>query len=254
MTLLPPSETTSTNPPQAEFNRYKSVCAAENVPVPKRPAFLRKISDINALVQRPWTEAELASKLSRQTGLKIRYGGLERSRLQKGVDDARARGDEARAARLEAELDGAETPRLAFRTSLAPAKGGGAPRREGPSQQDRLALLNLANRQKNAESVRQAQLKDRARARELEARRARGEVGEGKGVRARLNGGTPDKASKSQTGGVGAVTDEELVERMRIVRREQEMMRGGIPTIHKPLMDDDIIGALDLGIDVDIDL
>lgn len=213
-------------------------------------------------MQRPWTEQELAEKISRQNGLKLKYSGMQRERVQKALAEARSRGDEARAARLQEELDGMEaTPRLAFRTSLTPADGstnnspGGTPNGKSggraATQQERLALLNLENRRKNAESVRQAQIKERAKAREAEARRVKEQQArqqeaedEDSATRARvvvLNNGTPS---------VGG--DEEL-EKLKRLQREKETTKG-IPTIHKPLMDDDIIGALDLGIDVDIEV
>ncbi|KAB5571885.1 plus-3 domain-containing protein [Coniochaeta sp. 2T2.1] len=237
---------------EAEFNRYKSVCASESVPIAKRPAFIKKIDDINGLVNRRWTETELAEKLSKQNALKIKYSGMQRERVQKLLDEALARGDSDRAAKLQEELDGMETHRLAFRTSLTPAKSGtgGTPnKKDGPSQQERLALLNLENRRKNAEAVRQAQLKERAKARETE-RKAMAAAAAASQQNSQ-NGGvdSPDKAPVP-------ATDAELAERLRRIQQEREERNGrkGVPTIHKPLMDDDIIGALDLGIDVDIEL
>lgn len=239
------------------------------MPIPKRPAFVKKIDDINGLVHRRWTEQELAEKLNRQNALKIKYSGIERERVQKALDEARARGDEARAAKLQEELDGMETHRLAFRTSLTPAKSNsGTPRKEGPSQQERLALLNLENRRKNAEAVRQAQLKERARQREAEIKA---------GLRVKRvnvvnyapgtdpNGGdsrrsrSPNGAGRDPPSVAGSQprastpADQELAEKLRQLQREKESGKG-VPTIHKPLMDDDIIGALDLGIDVDIEI
>lgn len=260
---------------QSEYRRYKSVCAAESVAIPKRPAFVRKIDDINGLVNRRWTEQELAEKLNRQNALRIKYSGVERERVQKALEEARARGDEGRAARLQEELDGMETHRLAFRTSLTPAKSSnsGTPsnKKEGPSQQERLALLNLENRRKNAEAVRQAQLKERARQREAEVRNGmrvkRVNVVNGTPGSENGGGGTPDaRQSRSPNGGgrdppmvagsqprASTPADQELAEKLRQLQREKENGKG-IPTIHKPLMDDDIIGALDLGIDVDIEI
>lgn len=254
--------------PQQEFNRYKSVCAAESVPIPKRPTFVKKIDDINALVQRRWTEQELAEKLNRQNALKIKYSGIERERVQKALNEARTRGDEERAAKLQEELDGMETPRLAFRTSLTPAKSNsGTPKKEGPSQQERLALLNLENRRKNAEAVRQAQLKERARQREADIKNGMRVKRVNMVTHAPGTGpGTPDsRPSRSPNGGrdppivagsqpKAIPPDQELVEKLKELQRAKESGQKGIPTIHKPLMDDDIIGALDLGIDVDIEI
>jgi len=245
--------------------------------VPHRRALVDKIDEINRLVNRSWTELELAEKLNRQNTLRAKYSGNERDRLQKALDDAKAAGNDAKAARLQDELDQLETPRLAFKTSLTPTKK--KPEKEGLSQQERLAALNRENRRRNAESVRQAQLKERARAREIEAKIERGEAvaedhsrrlktkarflhdvnehadaaarsasakASGASTPATLGGGTPVLGAQKQLPLLPHLAKLQL-------QQQQSIDKNGIPTIHKPLMDDDIIGALDLDIDVDID-
>src|SRR5690606_10695012 len=39
----------------------------------------------------------------------------------------------------------------------------------------------------------------------------------------------------------------------KLQEQQRSQAKAGIPVIHKPLMDDDIIGALDLDIDIEID-
>jgi RNA polymerase-associated protein RTF1 len=236
---------------EAEWNRYKQVCLAEGVPIPTKPELVAKISDINNLIGRSWTDQEVSEKLKRQNALHIKYSGVERDQLAKQLDMARARGDDAAVTRLQEKLDTLEIPRLAFRTSLNSAKKKAESR--GPTQQEKLALLNAENRRKNAESVRKAQLLERARAREmvenLPVQQKKQADGSGVSTPASSGGangsGTPVKGGD----GVGVV----MPHIAKLQEQQRSQARPGVPVIHKPLMDDDIIGALDLDIDVEID-
>ena len=232
---------------EAEWNRYKQVCLSEGVPVPTKPELIAKVDDINSLIERQWTDQEVSEKLKRQNALHIKYSGVERDQLTKQLDMARARADEDAINRLQEKLDNLETPRLAFRTSLNSAKKKAENR--GPTQQEKLALLNAENRRKNAESVRKAQLMERARARDEV--RLRGEQAAGSG--ASTPAGTASAAAAAVvgngSGGAGAV----LPHILKLQEQQRSRAKSGVPVIHKPLMDDDIIGALDLDIDVEID-
>ncbi|KAL2021991.1 hypothetical protein VTK56DRAFT_6231 [Thermocarpiscus australiensis] len=275
---------------EAEWNRYKQVCLAEGLPVPTKPELVDKIDDINRLVKRTWTEQELSEKLKRQNALHAKYSGVQREYLTRQLEMARARGDDEAVGRLQEKLDNLEIPRLAFRTSLNPQKK--KPENKGLTQQEKLALLNAENRRRNAEAVRKAQLAERARAREIELRLERGEqvVGEDHSRRLRTrikfvhdvnessdsgsnNGNT--KKSRNGGGGGGAEGDggsggttsngnntprlgaQQKPLPPHIAKLQEQQRRqaknGGVPVIHQPLMDDDIIGALDLDIDVEID-
>ncbi len=234
---------------------------------------LKKADEINKLINRQWNEEELATKLQRQQTLKNRFSGVERQSLEASLKEAKAFGNAPRAARLQEQLDNLETPRLAFRTSLTPAKKS-TPDTDEPSQQDRLAQINAENRRLNAEAVRKAQLRDRARAREIEKKLERGEAVDedhsrrlktkakfvhdvnemherrplsqaGSGASTPANGGTPKLAAQKQSLLLPHLAKLQL-------QQQQSADKNGIPTIHKPLMDDDIIGALDLDIDDDI--
>ncbi|KAI1344687.1 plus-3-domain-containing protein [Xylariaceae sp. FL0016] len=256
----------------AEFDRYEKTCREENVIMPKRPHLENKIDDINALVARPWTDDEVNDKLKRETDLKMRFDSSERDILTKKLEEARRHGDEARSSELQDQLDRLETPRLAFKTSLSQEKKS-AP--STPSQQDRLAQLNAENRRRNAEAVRKAQVMERAKARDIEARIAKGENVEGDTSR-RLKTkpkfmqdvnekferkSTPTNGSGASTPANGtpkltASTKKELLPHMQKLQLQNHQAgrdKKGIPTIHKPLVDDDIIAALDLDIDVEID-
>lgn len=122
--------------------------------------------------------------------------------------------------------------------------------------------------------MRQAQLKERARNREIEAKIERGEAVEEDHSRrlktkarflhdvnehtdsrsAKASGASTPATTGSGTPVLGAQKSLPLLPHLAKLQKQQSSLgKNGIPTIHKPLMDDDIIGALDLDIDVEID-
>lgn len=221
------------------------------------------MDDINDLINRKWTDFEISEKLNKQNALKDRFSGAERARIEQSLAQARAHGNDELAAELQDKLDRTPMPRLAFQTSL---KKNTPSKPAAPSQQDRLAEKNALNRQLNAKHVREAQLAERRKTREIEEAIARGEdVHEdlSRRVKTRIKFvHTDDDAnSKSQTGsGVNtpngtpkgkskdAKDDSALIARLQAAKAAN-----GVPTIHKTLTDEDIIGALDLDIDIEID-
>ncbi|KAL2264945.1 hypothetical protein VTJ83DRAFT_7455 [Remersonia thermophila] len=235
---------------ESEWERYKKVCLSEGLPIPAKPDLVAKIDDINRLLRHTWTEQELAEKLKKQNALHIKYSGVERDHVAKQLDLARARGDEEAVARLQEKLENLEVPRLAFRTQLKTAAAAASGKRSDgngpPSQQEKLALLNLENRRKNAETVRKAQLLERARAKKQveEAQRKKAES-------AAANG-SGDSRGATPGGEAGGGSTLPHIAKLQELQRKQEEKKG-VPVIHKPLMEDDIIGALDLDIDVEIE-
>jgi RNA polymerase-associated protein RTF1 len=230
-----------------------------------------KIDDINKLRNRSWTDAELDEKLNRERTLRNKYTPTDRNRVLKLIEEAKQRGDTAKVAELQDELDTVETPRLAWKTSLTTNK---KPASTGLSQQDRLAQLNIENRRRNAEAVRKAQLKEKAKSRDIEGRIARGEdVSEDTSRRLRTqpkfmqdaNASGADRKSTPGNGS-GATTPANGTPKLgaskaslpaHIAKLQQQshasVDKKGLPQFHRPLVDDDIIGALDLDIDVEID-
>ncbi|KAK4229437.1 putative RNA polymerase-associated protein RTF1 [Podospora fimiseda] len=226
---------------EAEWNRYKQVCLSEGLTVPTRNVMVDKITDINRLVRRQWTEQELSEKLKRQNSLMTKFSNTERDELVRKLEAARARGDNEAIQQLQEKLENLEIPKLAFRTSLAPAfkKNDTS---KGPTQQEKLALLNLENRKRNAEEVRKAQLRDRARNMKIRPKAKEGEESSQNGAAG------ADKDNKDPVAANGLLPH---IAKLQEAQRSQA--KNGVPMISKPLMDDDIIGALDLDIDVEID-
>lgn len=165
-------------------------------------------------------------------------------------------------------------PRLAFSTTLKKAS---PVKPSGPTQQDRLAEKNRLNRQLNAKQVREAQIAERRKAREVLTDKGGDDTDGGDpssrraGARkkfaagARDGGGGGGNNALNSTAGSGASTPANGTPKLGAqnpvpphvakLREQQEAAangKGGVPKIHRALTDDDIIGSLDLDIDVEI--
>ncbi|RBR05837.1 uncharacterized protein FIESC28_11289 [Fusarium coffeatum] len=248
-----------------ELNRYKVTCHNEGVTLPTKSFLTDKVDDINRLINHSWTTEEIKARLARINELKRRFDPAERERIARLLDEARQRGDDDKAEELQEELDNLGSQRLAFRTSLGPSKHSEAPKAQ--TEQDRLAERNRENRRLNAEAVRKAQLKEKAKSKEIEAALKRGETYQGDMSRrlrtkAKFVHDDNDKVEQkpatngSGTGTPGNGTPKQAAKSQLLPHlvklQEEKQKEKGIPTIHKPLMDDDVIGSLDLDIDVEI--
>lgn len=250
-----------------ELNRYRVTCNNENVKLPTKAYLTDKIDEINSLISHKWTGEEIKARLARRNELKRRFDPAERERIARLLDDAVARGEESKAQALQEELEKLGSQRLAFRTTLGASRDAGGAAR-GTSEQDRLAERNRENRRMNAELVRKAQLKEKARAREIEMALKRGEqVADDPSRRLRTKAkfvhNVNEASQKPSANGSEASTPANGTPRVAATRPEMQSHLAklqeknykevnGVPTIHKPLMDDDVIGALDLDIDVEI--
>lgn len=249
----------------AEWNRYKTVCPAENVTIPTKLTLVAKQNDIHALENRTWTEAELAEKLKRAGVIAQKAKGIERTKLNKQLHQAKKVGDEERVEQIKNELAALDGPKLAYGTSLYKKETNTGPRE--PTQQDRIAILNQEMRRKNNEEIKAAQLKEMREQRRIEAAIARGEhavVDHSRRVRTRavlthdVDSKDKEKGSAPQSGTVTPKVEAkgaEVLPHIAKAQREREekmKMGGGLPTIRRPLCDDDIIGAIDLGIEIEL--
>jgi RNA polymerase-associated protein RTF1 len=242
---------------------------AEGVPIPTKPKLIGKISDINNLVNRSWTEAELQEKLTKSGALINKFIPIERNRLTNLLKEAKAQGNEEKAEALKKELDALDGPKLAYSTSMQPSpKKNVTP--TAMSQQERLAILNKQNRRKNAEDVRQAQINERRAVKKTEAAIARGEVvtedhSRRLKTRAKFKHDVADEFGTKKGDSERSGTNTPTVGTPNLSAKKSSTPlphiaklhasngdKKGLPTIRRPLMDDDIIGAIDLGIELDI--
>ncbi|KAM3075056.1 RNA polymerase-associated protein rtf1 [Clarireedia jacksonii] len=244
---------------EAEWQRYKSSCLQDGVPIPTKPKLMAKCADINALVNRKWTEQELQEKLKRSGALAAKHAPLERNRLINAIKEAKAQGNTERAEKYQAELDALDGPKLAYSTSMRPS-----PKKKVQTQQDRLALLNKINRRKNIEEVRQAQINERRAARQAEAAVARGEEpidGDHSRrikTRAKFKHDVNNKDSDKSATATPSTNTPTLEAKKDVTPLPQftslQTTNGGVPGFRRPLMDDEIIASIDLGIDDNLEI
>ncbi|KAJ6783378.1 hypothetical protein PWT90_06769 [Aphanocladium album] len=255
---------------ESELNRYTVTCHNENVKTPLKSALNSKIDQINNLINHNWTNEEIKARLARRNELRKRFDPAERERVARLLDEATQAGHEERMQELQEELDKLGTQRLAFKTSLGPTKSYESPKIS--SEQDRLAARNKENRRMNQEAVRKAQLREAAKAREIEMSLSRGEmvqeepsrrlrtkakfvhdVNEGPADGSKPGSGVSTPATGTANGTpTVAATKPGLLPHLAKLQGKNQADSKGLPTIHKPLMDDDVIGSLDLDIDIDI--
>ena len=261
--------------------------AAESLPLPTRPFLLSKLQDINTLLDHTWTEEEIQLKLKRSGVLQTRFAAFERNQVLRHRKEAEDRGDEAGVAKCDAELVVLDGPKLAFGTSLNgnPSK---APVSTGPNEQERLAILNRNNRKQNQQEVRKAQQAERKAEALNQAAIERGEAVANPFARVKtrakthydvkkdslvppksiqgldelFEGGNSDRSRagtplnptgtntplKVPTPKVGMSRSGTPL----LTKRDSGEKKRGIPTIRKRNMDDDLIAALDMGIEIDI--
>ena len=250
---------------QGELNRYTVTCHNENVTLPTKAFLSDKIDEINNLINHKWNNEEIKARLARKNELRKRFDPAERERVARLLEEAREKGDDQKMEELQEQLDKMGSQRLAFRTSLALTKNTDSA--ANSSEQDRLAERNRENRRLNAEAVRKAQLKEKAKTRQIEQALQRGEQVEddpSRRVKTKAKfvhdiNETVEKKSAANGSGTAtpngtpkASTTKSMPAHLAKLQSEKHSGQKGVPTIHKPLVDDDVIGALDLDIDVEI--
>lgn len=264
--FLPLSSKGSANSKQSELNRYQVTCQNEGTSLPTQVFLQDKVDDINRLIGHNWTTEEIKARLNKRNELKKKFDPAERQRVAQLLEDARARGDDAQAEELQTELIELQKQRLAFKTSLGPSKL--TDKLSHSTEQDKLAERNRETRRINVDAVRKAQLKEKAKVRGIEQALKRGEhVQDDPSRRLRTKakflhdknqvaedkkGGAPAQTTPGGTPANGTSTPKKDQGLLHLAKLREQQNAVGLPTVHKPIMDDDVIGALDLDIDVEI--
>lgn len=125
-----------------------------------------KCTAIQKLIDKPWPDEDINYRLRRAAAVGTSIS--ERDRLQKERLAAEAKYDEAAIAKIDAQLASLE--------QRLPAPSKPAPNKE-MTQQEKLAARNKANRKANIDNIRKAQIADRAKEKKLAEALARGDVG-----------------------------------------------------------------------------
>lgn len=236
------------------------------------PSFVdSKIKSIVGLLNHQWTDDDITSKMKRAGLLRNKYASINRDSLMTERAQAIKTGKESEVARIDAELAKLDGPKPVHNhVTSSPAAKPAAPKQ--PTQQERLAALNLANRQANQEAIRKAQIREKREHVKLQEKIRRGEAVANRFARVKTKARTVFDDDENDSSSLqvpkgddlfGDGTDGSRAATPAAGDKNGATPRGGTPVakverkigpggFRKRNMDDEVIGAMDLGIDIDI--
>ncbi|KAJ6111901.1 hypothetical protein N7523_007962 [Penicillium sp. IBT 18751x] len=243
---------------EAEYNRYRKTLAVEDGKMATQTKLASKVADINRLINHQFTAAELNEKLRKQGAFDSKKDVLRRVDLERELKNAKANGDEDEVEKLQKELDKILNPNLSWGTTLIkPAAD------KTLSEAERVHLINLRNQKLNHENVRRAQIEERKAARKAAAAVARGEASTDPFMRVRTIAKThhdlTDKPKEEMVSANGTPADTPKEDSKASTPSVATPNSGLAPKkpksgfmINYRKNDDEAIGDMDLGIDIDI--
>ena len=236
-----------------------------------KPFLLSKLEQIQRLINHSFTDEELQVKLQRSGVLQKRTAPLERLAIANRRRVAEEKGDEAAIAKADTELAALQGPKLKYGTFLIDPRAQATTSTE-LTQQERLAELNRQNRKKNSEDVRRAQQAEQKAARLARQAVERGEAVQDPFARVKTHAKihhdinetlAPHRAkqrdvsrntSRSATpgGGTPRLEPKKSPALLPTPDRKPALTSKGLPVLSSRNMDDEVLGSLDMGIDVEI--
>lgn len=232
---------------------------------PTRKFIDAKLSDINALLNHNWTDKDIQEKISKQTAMEKKYdpanaANLQREKINKRRATAQDDGDADEVAKCDAELAALENQKLNGASS-SQARDSPAKPKHKEREQERLAKLNIETRRTNAEEVRKALVEERRKIQKAREKAI---------AEAKAKAAAAAKQAEEATNGSKSDLFGETPTASRLgtpANGTPKISRAGTPANGSagkkpsgPLgavrgrarMDDDVIGSMDLGIDIDI--
>jgi RNA polymerase-associated protein RTF1 len=248
-----------------EWRRYRVTMANDDVKMPTQGQVNKKLEDLNKLINHKWLDSEITGKLNAQNDLMaIVTKAKEREAIMDQLIEARRKRNFDLEQQLEDKLQNIVPMKLAMGTSIV--------KKETPRvnlEQERLTALNRKNNQLNSENIRKAQLAE-MRARRIKqapkpataiANKAIDDLfGDGSDISRAgtpVNGsGTPARSGTPNPTGNGTTANgTPTVGTPRSntpVPYKQVGKKKGIPSIRKAAFDDEIIGSIDLGLEIEL--
>ena len=250
---------------------YKESLVNDGKRVPTQSFLNSKIDDINNVINYKFTEAELQHKLERAGIHQKRAIRIQSTALQNQRRIAEEHGDEAAVAKCDVELASLSGPKLKYGTFLEDPKPLAPIAPPKQSEQDRLADLNRINRQKNRDEVRKAQLAERKQARLAREAAMRGEAVEDPMARLKTRIQTHFDVNAPKTGSrLHSQNGSQNVSRAATPSglgtpklgpkklagtgspQQKPRLQNGLPILGASHREEDIIGNMDLNIEIEI--
>jgi len=253
-----------------EWRRYRATMANEDGRIPTRGQIVKKLEDINKLINHRFTDFEISQKLKQQNAIVDQVNRTsERRSIKEKIMDAEEKGDDEAIKELEDKLMNLVPMKLAMGTSLNAGTTAKA-----NTEADRLAELNRHNQRQMTENIQKAAMLKRRQYKKAQAQtQGLSSLGEkdklavpgasqAKSLEDDLFGSASDisRAGTPVNGASRAGTP--LASRLgngaNISRSGTPLsMRAGaekkgLPVIKKTKRDDEVLAGMDLGIDIDI--
>ncbi|KAB8342945.1 hypothetical protein FH972_022541 [Carpinus fangiana] len=238
----------SSNSPftQEEFEHYKKSTLDTGKKLPSKAFLESKLTQLKNLSNHVWTDAEITHKLNRSA--ELQNPSVDRQKLQEERKKAEDEGDEATIAKIDKQLAAANKAKTVTH-NVSQSK-----QIPAPTQQDRLAKINLANRKANIENIRRAQIEEKKAAQAV----LRGEGKANRLERVR----TFAKTFHDASGVKDSLRVDDLFGDASDVSKSgtPAISRAGTPTASqsngtgkkKRQTDDEVMAALDMDIDIQI--
>lgn len=255
-----------------EWRRYRATMANEDGRMPTRGQIVKKLDQINALINHRFTDMEISQKLKQQNAIFDQVNRTsERRAIKEKIMDAEEQGDDEAVKNLEDQLMNLVPLKLALGTSLNAGTTAKA-----NTEADRLAELNRHNQRQMTESIQKAAMLKRR-----QYKKAQAQV---QGLSS-----TPDKDKLAVPGAGASQTkslDDDLFGSASDISRVGTPVNGasragtpllsklgnganisrsgtplsmraggekkGLPVIKKTKRDDEVLAGMDLGIDIEI--
>ena len=264
---------------EAEFTRFAETLKKDNMHLPSRKFLNTKLDGIHGLLNQRFTEETLQLKFAKQRAMELKHdpvhsAKVKRDAIKKRQLEAEENGDLDEIARCDSELAALENSLAnangAYGAKLNPAKKVVVP--------DRLAQHTKDNRTKNIQEVRRALIEEKRKLqRDREAVAAKKQVDRearqeaameaarkraadaakeaGHGLKLPKNdlhdlfgeSGTDISRAGTPANGIGTPRRSRAGTPLTGVRE-----KGPLGALKKKVLDDDVIGNLDLGIDIDL--
>ena len=233
---------------EAEWTRYRATMANDEKIMPTKGVVDRKLPELNKLITHKWTDPEITAKVQAQeTLMRAVTKADEREKIEGDMDKARVKKDWDEVERLQESLQNIVHTKLAMGTTLVKkhdAKN---------TEQDRLAALNRKNNHLNTENIRKAQLAE-MHARRIRQQQKRAEspaikddlFGDGSDISRAGTPGLPSRSGTPKPNGTPLGTPRSGTP----IPLKPVKKKGGLPVIRRAALDDEIIGAMDLGIEL----
>lgn len=230
---------------EEEWKKLQDTCEYEKVKIPTHETLAEKAKELYAFEHRTWTDAEITARLQRTGTLNLRTNMTGIAKWKRELALARDAGDKSKVAELEGIIAKLEPPKAILRgnSGLKNSTPVSTPTRKP------IIKHETDDERLHRETARIQKENEAAIAREANLRRMREKTAAMRATKAGIASGTAtpkEEAEVKKDEEVEALTNQ--VKQLQAQAAEKKVFG----QLNKELNDDDVIGALDFDIDIEI--